>query len=105
MNEGQGGSFVVALEFGGSERCVAAVLTPGVPTRLALPAPITWPDGSHTDAIEILIQTKSEDEANSHSDEVLPERRVPNRLQYRWSVVAAGGLDGKGGERSARTPR
>jgi len=76
----RGTELICVFEFNGDERTVTTVLSLGELRRLSLPAPITWPDGSQSDTLEILISQKTPDEVDcgpSASAEVgLPQAAV-----------------------------
>ena len=51
---------VVAIEFVPTGRVVSARVHLGSPTRVKLPAVITWPDGSRSNVLEIVVEQMSE---------------------------------------------
>jgi hypothetical protein len=53
---------ICVVEFNGNERTVTAIVSLGELSRFSLPGTITWPDGSQSDSVEILISQKTPDE-------------------------------------------
>jgi hypothetical protein len=59
-----GAKFVCVFEFGGTERTVTSVVQLGAVLRVPLPVTVTWPDGSQSDFVEILVDEFLSDEAD-----------------------------------------
>ena len=57
----RGAELICVFEFDGNERTLTTVLCMGELRRFSLPGTITWPDGSQSNSVDILISQKTLD--------------------------------------------
>jgi hypothetical protein len=60
----EGAELICVLQFEGTERTITAVFPLGAPTPVSLPVTATWPDGSQSDSVEILIEQRMRGEVD-----------------------------------------
>ena len=53
--------FVCVLEFGGTERTITSVVSVGAVARVSLPVTVTWPDGSQSDYVDVLVDEMTDE--------------------------------------------